>query len=333
MRRMMLAAALLSGLLRGLVPATASAEQAFTVRAEPVADEKAVFATVESRNVVPARARIGGTVVALTVREGDEVAQGAVIARVVDEKLQLQLNSLDAQISGLKSQLAEAQTDLARAETLARQGAVSKQQLDQARTASDVATSTLRARIAERAVIVQQMTEGDVLAPTAGRVLQVPLTKGSVVLPGEPLARVAEQNFILRLRVPERAARFLKVGDKVRVDGAALGQPGDEFGAIVLVYPQIEEGRVLADVTAEGVGAYFVGERVRVWIDVERRRSVRIPRTFVFERGGLSYVRRQVGTVVTEAPIQLGRDLPTPAMPDGVEVLSGLADGDALVAP
>ena len=62
------------------------------------------------------------------------------------------------------------------------------------------------------------------LAPAAGRVLKVPVTVGSVVLPGDPVATIAEQNFVLRLRVPERHARFLKAGDTVRIDGDELGE-------------------------------------------------------------------------------------------------------------
>ena len=46
----------------------------------------------------------------------------------------------------------------------------------------------MRARTAERAVIQQQLTEGNVLAPAAGRVLKVPLTTGTVVMPGDPVA-------------------------------------------------------------------------------------------------------------------------------------------------
>ena len=69
-----------------------------------------------------ARARIGGTVASLAVRQGDIVTPGQVIAVVGDDKLALQINSLDAQIAGLQSQLAQAQTDLTRAETLFRQG-------------------------------------------------------------------------------------------------------------------------------------------------------------------------------------------------------------------
>ena len=53
-----------------LAATTVRAEN-FTVAARQVADEKAVFATVESISVVPARGRIGGTIIQLGVREGD----------------------------------------------------------------------------------------------------------------------------------------------------------------------------------------------------------------------------------------------------------------------
>src|SRR5512142_2533210 len=123
----------------------AHAEDAFTVQLARLADEKAVFATVESPNVVPARARIGGTVASLSVRQGDSVTPGQVIAVVGDEKLLLQIKSLDAQIAGLQSQLAQAQTDLTRAETLFRQGVGPRTTMDQARTAVEVASAMLRA--------------------------------------------------------------------------------------------------------------------------------------------------------------------------------------------
>ena len=130
------------------------------------------------------------------------------------------MKSLDAQIAGLEAQLEQAQTDLTRAEDLFARGTIPKTRLDEARTAFNVASNAHRARIAERSVVEQQLAEGKVLAPTAGRVLKVPVTAGTVILPGETVATIAEQNFVLRLRVPERHALFLKAGDTVRVDGA-----------------------------------------------------------------------------------------------------------------
>jgi len=312
----------------------ALADETFTVAPTTAVDEKAVFATVESANVVPARARIGGTVVELAVKEGDGVEQGQVVATIGDEKLVLQLKSLDAQIAGLQAQFEQTQTDLARAEDLISRGTIPKTRLDEARTAFNVATNALKARTAERSVIQQQVTEGNVLAPTAGRILKKPVTTGTVILPGETVATVAEQNFILRLRVPERHARFLKVGDPVRIDGEEFGKTDPQFGTIRLVYPQIEDGRVIADALVKGLNEYFVGERIRVWVSAGERTSFIVPGSFISTRFGIDYahIRKDAKTMIN-VPVQRGRALPRPEMPDALEILSGLNVGDVLVQP
>jgi len=326
--------ALFAFLTAGAATAWAAGGEQFTVKADQVIDEKEVFATVESRNVVPARARIGGTITMLTVKEGDEVKEGQVIGLVIDQKLGLRIQALEAEINGLKSQLAQAQVDLARAQALVKGGAMSRQQLDQATTAVQVAQSQLKAREAERGEAEQQTREGQILAPTSGRVLSVPVTVGSVVMPGETIAQVAEQHFVLRLRVPERATRYLAAGQTVRVNSADLGASGATFGKITLVYPRIEAGNVVADAEVPGLGDYFVGQRIEVWIPAGARSVLVIPSHFIVTRFGLDYVHRKGADGRIEAiPIQRGRDFPTPAIPDGVEVLSGITPGDVLVAP
>jgi RND family efflux transporter MFP subunit len=320
-------------LLLVLLGQHALAQETFTVEPKQVADDKAVFATVESANIVPARARIGGTVAELSVKEGDEVKQGQVVATIGDEKLVLQLKSLDAQIAGLQAQVAQTQSNLTRAEDLFSKGTIPKTRLDEAQTAFNVANNAHRARVAERSVVEQQLAEGKVLAPTAGRVLQVPVTAGTVIMAGEPVARIAEKNFVLRLRVPESHARFLKAGDIVRVDSEELGANGAKFGTIKLVYPQIEDGRVVADAQVKGLGDYFVGERIRVWVSGGQRESVIVPGKFIVTRFGIDYARVRQGNAVIDVPVQRGRELPRPTMPDALEILSGLKAGDVLVRP
>ena len=329
MRRGIVVAAALALLARQAIAA-----ETFTVEPKAVADEKAVFATVESANVVPARARIGGTVAQLAVKEGDRVDQGQVVGIVGDDKLVLQMKSLDAQIAGLDAQVAQTQSDLTRAEDLFSRGTIPRTRLDEARTAFNVATNAHRARVAERSVVEQQLSEGKVLAPTAGRVLKVPVTAGTVIMPGEPVATIAEQNFVLRLRVPERHARFLKKGDSVRIDREELGANGAQFGKIRLVYPQIEDGRVVADAQVAGLGDYFVGERIRVWVSGGDRESFVVPGSYITTRFGIDYARvRKEGTTAIDVPVQRGREQPRPDMPDALEILSGLKPGDVLVRP
>jgi RND family efflux transporter MFP subunit len=311
--------------------ALANGAEQFAVAPSTVADEKAVFATVESARIVPARARIGGTVAELAVKDGDRVERGQVLATVGDEKLVLQLKSLDAQIAGLDAQVKQAQTDFDRIEGLVERGTVPRTRLDETRTILNVAQNAQRARVAERSVVQQQLSEGQVLAPASGRVLKVPVTVGAVLLAGEPVATIAEGGFVLRLRVPERHARYLKAGDPIRLAGEDIGNSGSGRGTIKLVYPQLEDGRVVADAAVEGLGDYFVGERIRVWISGGERTAFIVPARFVVTRFGVDYVRvRKDGNTIVDVPVQRGRELPRPDMPDGLEILSGLTAGDRL---
>ncbi|HMN86102.1 MAG TPA: efflux RND transporter periplasmic adaptor subunit [Bauldia sp.] len=318
-------------LLAAALAGPAAAAERFTVTVAEVSDPKAVFATVESRNVVPARARIGGTVVDLVVGDGDKVAAGETIALVADDKLALQIKSLDAEIAGLEAQLDKARIDLARAKDLFDKGTVAKSRLDEAATAVDVAAKALDARSASRSVIEQQVAEGAVLAPAAGRVLAVPVTAGAVVMAGETMASIAEENFILRLSVPERHARYMKAGDPVRLDAAAGEAP---TGTIVLVYPEIANGRVTADAEVVGLGDYFVGERVRVFIAAAARPAIVVPAAYVTTRYGADHVLVDTGGAEpVEVPVQRGEPFALPGLPDGLEILSGLRAGDILVHP
>lgn len=328
------AAVVLLVAMSAIVVPSARAGAIFAVEARTVSDQKAVFATVESRNVVPARSRNGGTVTSLTVKQGDEVAASDRIATVVDQKLGLQMQALASRIAAQKAERDQAQMNLDRTQELRRSGVASQSQLDQAKTQFDVAERTLHALRLDRDVVEQQQAEGAVLAPIAGRVLTVPVTNGTVVLPGDTVATVAEQHFVLRLLVPEAYALHLKVGDTVRLDGQELGETGPAFGTVTLIYPQIEAGEVRADATAPEVGQYFVGEQIRVWVPAGERRAIVVPSRFVFTRFGQDYVRlrRADGTSI-DAPVQRGLPLPTPAMPDGLQILAGLSAGAVLVQP
>jgi RND family efflux transporter MFP subunit len=312
--------------------AAAPLPKTYLVSQISVADEKAVFATVQSAYVVPARARIDGTILDLKVRQGDHVDQGQIVAIVGDRKLALQINSYGAQVQAAEAQAAQAKVEFDRAQRLVVEGAIARNAYDQSHTAYNVALSNLKSINAQRDVIQQQVTEGNILAPTAGRVITVPVTAGTVVMNGDTVATVAEKDFVLRLEVPERHARFMKAGDPVRLDGAGVNQP--RFGAIKLVYPQIDNGHVVADATVAGLSDYFVGERVAVWVAAGTRQTIIVPGHLLTTRYGIDYARlwRKDGPAL-DVPIQRGQDQSRPGLPDGVEVLSGLKPGDRLLAP
>jgi RND family efflux transporter MFP subunit len=263
----------------------------------------------------------------LRVDEGDAVEAGDVLAVVVDERLAPRIGAINASAAALEAQLAQAREDLRRAQDLFDRGIFPQARLDEATTAVDVLENQLAASRQERAVLVQQSREGDVLAPAAGRVLSVDVTAGTVVMPGESVAAIAADLYVLRLRLPERHARSIRVGDAVRIGDASLGEDVASSGFIRQVYPRIQDGRVVADAMVEGLGDYFVGERVRAYIAVGQRAAILIPPDFLTNRYGVDYVRLQgADGTVRDIVVQVGRETP-----EGVEILSGLAAGDVLV--
>lgn len=320
-----------TGLILSLVLATASLQSAetHTVEQTEISDRKAVFATVESVDTITARARIGGTIGQLQVDEGDSVEAGDVLAVVVDDRLAPQIAAANATANALAAQYAQAETDLERAEDLHERGIYPQARLDQARTQVEVVQGQLAAARRSRDVLVQQSREGDVLAPASGRVLAVPVTSGSVIMPGEAVATIASDLYLLRLRLPERHARSISEGDPVEIGMSALGNEVASTGRIRQVYPRIEDGRVVADAVVDGLGDFFVGERVRVHVTVDARHAILIPADFIDTRYGVDYVCLQLGNGhVTEIVVQRGLETAR-----GVEILSGLSAGDVLVQP
>ena len=320
----------LCSIVAGL-PALGAAEQ-YTVKTQRVADLKSLFAIVQTVRVTPARARIGGTIVELLANEGQVVEAGQVLARVRDPKQGMQIDSAQSKLRALDAQLELAATTLKRVTTLYQGGKISKAAYDEARTQVDVITADIAAAKADQAVIREAQSEGQVLAPVHGRVLKVNVTLGGVILPGEAVANIAAESYLLRLMLPERHARFIKLGDKVLVgdrgmlDPAFALPPGEHReGQIVQIYPELANGRVAADVEVAGLGNFFVGERVRVWVASDARDALVVPPAYIYHRYGLSYVRLASGA---EVVVQPGMTVAT-----GVEVLSGLREGDVLSAP
>ena len=314
-----------------LLAASPALADPLVVREVEIADRKAVIATVEPVHQLVARARIGGAIAALSITEGDDVTAGALVAQVADAKLALQMQALDSRIASLKSQRDQAKTDYDRIADLARRGVSTQTQADQAKTNFEVAERNLTAMKGDREVIAQQSSEGAVLAPAAARVLTVPVSVGRVVMPGETIATLAEDKYILRLQLPERHARFLRAGDRVLIGARGLSDDdaATREGRVRIVYPEIQGGRVVADVEVSGLGDYFVGERTRVYVDAGERKAVVIPAAYVYRRAAVNYVKLADGDEVVVQPGEVHDDNGAKT----IEILSGLVDGDKVVTP
>ena len=308
------------------VAQTAPAAGRLTVHSEAVADLKPVPATLTTRDMAEARARISGVLVSLAVKEGDTVRKGQEIGRVKDDRLALQTSAFDAQVSAAAAEAARAQADLSRTRDLFSHGVYAQARLDQVEAQAKAANANLAAARAQRGASAELGSQGAILAPAAGRVLVADVPVGSVVMPGQTLARITAGPMVVRIELPEGQARALKVGDLVQLAAEDLRGVAAQ-GAITQVYPSVTGGQITADVSAPGLPQDLIGQRVRAQIKVGQRQALIVPRSYVVTRFGVDYARLvRADNTVSETPIQ------TTAGPtaESVEVLSGLRAGDVL---
>ena len=299
------------------------------VQVRTVADLKPVSATLTTRDMADARARISGVLVRLLVKAGDVVRQGQLIATVKDDRLAFQTGAYDAQVSAAAAQAAAAQADLARTRDLFSHGVYAQARLDQVEAQSKSANGALAAARAQRAASAEQGAQGAVLAPASGQVLTADVPAGSVVMPGQSIAKITAGPVVVRIELPEAEARALKVGDVVQLAAEDLRGAVSQ-GVITQVYPDVTAGQVTADVTASGLPQDLIGQRVRAQIKIGQRQALVIPRRYVETRFGVDYVRivRADGTA-SQTPVQTTAD----STADQVEILSGLRAGDVLTPP
>lgn len=310
--------------------ATAHAGDYYLVKPQKIRDEKEVAATVENRRDIPARVRTSGTLVALSVREGDMVQKGQVIAVCADRRLMLQAQALDAQVAAMRAKQAQAQAELDRNKPLFTSGALSQSAIDALRTAAAAAAAGLKARQAERAAVEEQIVQGRVLAPASGRVLTVPTALGAVMMTGEVVATIGTDDTIVRVRLPEHDADALNLGEAVRLEGAGLPAQA----TVSLIYPQVGDGLVQADLHLGTHGGYYVGQRLRAWIPLPARDTLAVPAPYLSLRDGIDFVRlHREGGEDVDVPVLPGEAVRLPDGTSGVEILSGLKAGDQLVRP
>jgi len=116
-------------------------------------------------------------------------------------------------------------------------------------------------------------------------------------------------------------------------EGASILIGGDvdaSDGTLSKIYPQIEEGRVIADVEVGQLDDTFVGARVLVRLPVGEREAMMVPASAVATRNGLDFLEVQSGGETYSRTVVPG----TVRNVDGeqmIEILSGLASDDVVV--
>jgi RND family efflux transporter MFP subunit len=165
---------------REATPAVAKAEAGVELAASDVLKAQDVAlssglpisGSLRAVNSAFVKARVAGDLQGLTVREGDVVAAGQVIARVDPAESQQRLRQASEQADAAKAQIDIAQRQWENNKALVDQGFISKTALDTSLNNLNAANATYRASVAASEVARKTLDDTVLRAPIAGVVSQ-----------------------------------------------------------------------------------------------------------------------------------------------------------------
>jgi RND family efflux transporter MFP subunit len=127
-----------------------------------------VSGTVKALNYAVIKAKVAGELKEVTVREGDRVQAGQVLARIDPIEYQQRWNQLKEQAAAAKSQLEIAQRQWESNKALVDQGFISKVALDNSQASLQGAIASHRAAMAGADVARKALDDSVLVAPFAG---------------------------------------------------------------------------------------------------------------------------------------------------------------------
>ncbi len=167
--------------------------------------------SVQADDVVGVSSESSGRILRLTVKEGDQVRRGQLIA-------ELDLEQLQKQIAEVEKSLELANTVYERQKRLWEQNIGSEIQFLEAKNGKERLEKSME-------TLRFQLSKSKVYSPVTGIVDRLALQSGEMASPGMPIIQVLNPNKLkVVANVPENYLRAVKQGEKVRVSFPALGQ-------------------------------------------------------------------------------------------------------------
>jgi RND family efflux transporter MFP subunit len=294
--------------------------------------EEGVAVTGDLRPIetVEIRARIEGDLVAVNVREGEQVKAGQVLARFEDSEQSSGYASAKADKLAAESDFTTAQWNLEQTGELFKAGAIAERDYKLAQQSVATATARLAAADARVRANGSLMSDTRATAPTTGVISKRAVENGEHIARGASMFTLVRTNILeLAAAVPARFASAVKVGQTV-----SFGADGRTFdGKVARVSPTVDPTTRSVTVFVQIPnpndalkGGTFATGRV---VSRSISKVLIIPIAAVrLTADGQSYVYRLNGKAVDVANVQLG----TVDERGGVaEVLTGLSEGDRII--
>lgn len=288
--------------------------------------------TLISRQSVNIQPQVTGVISDIKVKAGDKVQKGQLLVVIDPKKQEALLNSFKSQTASLTTDLETAKVQYERYSELYDRKTVSKQDLENYKTAYEKAKSALDTNKAQIKEQTEQLKYHNIAAPFSGIVGDVPVKVGEMVSPEDILLSVT-QNDTLELNLGVQAEHVYQLKKGLPVQILDYENKVISSSKISFVSPKIDSSTqtILAK-------AYFknpdnilkADQTVKVKLVFDTAKSLLLPIGSTTHLGGADFaytVKEENGAKTAhQIPITIDK------MQDGKYIVkSGLAENDVVI--
>jgi multidrug resistance efflux pump len=220
-------------------------------------------------DIVAVAPDVSGMVSDVPVRDNQDVARGDVLFRIDPDRFQLSVRQAEAALAGRKATLDQATSDLERYRQLS-ENVVSKQKLEQAVAAEQLADAGYQAALADRDVARLNLARSEVRASVGGRITNMELRPGTYVSVGKGvLALVDSGTLHVDGYFEETKLPRIHVGDQVTIK--LMGETASLNGRVDSIAGGIEDRD-----RSEGASLMASVNPTFAWVRLAQRVPVRV---------------------------------------------------------
>ena len=293
---------------------------------------------VEPNRTVAVQSLVSGQLTRVAIAEGDEVREGQVLFQIDARPFRAEVERLQSTLARDEATLVRARGDSVRFASLAKDGYVTKQQLDQAYAEASALAATVAAGRASLQRARLDLENTTVKAPISGRTGQLLYKAGSLVrASADQLVTINELRPVLvRFPVPERDFEELRnrAGLDKALDVQVIPNTADTAhvvtGTLTFVDNQVDRatGSVLlkARVANEDRNLWpgqFVTVKLQLSVD---ENAITLPSEAVVTSGANTFVYLMEDGKAKRASVKVGRPAGTL-----VKIDSGLVGGEQVI--
>ncbi|MEP7280666.1 MAG: efflux RND transporter periplasmic adaptor subunit [Rubrivivax sp.] len=299
---------------------------------QPMPDRVEFSGPLVAPSTAIVRAKAAGTLLTLTVREGDRVRAGQPLGRIDQAEASSRVAERDAMVVSAEATLLQAERQHTSNERLADQRFISANALQTSRATVDTARAQVDAARASRQVARVGLRDGTLLAPIDGIVAHRQVVPGEKVSPEQSVLTIIDlRQLELAGSVPTHLVGRLSVGLPVALEVEGLTTP--LAGRIGRIAPAAEPGTrsigvtIALDNAAERLRAgQYALARVELADDTPR---LTLPASALVQASGQDHVWLVENGVLARRAITVGR---RDERGGRVEVLAGVGPGATVLA-